>query len=145
MMLQLKAEAAQRAWPASCADGKNKGKRSKKSKAPESSDTEPEIKCPNLTDEEEADVIPNFNVRVSDYVLVKVYGKTRNRYKKYLSVVAMIESDGDQFVTFLKKVTSSKNSTTEEDWVIGSEVMRVLPKPIVSNRFVKFPEDVDAD
>lgn len=138
---RLEIEAAQKIRPGK----KPAAKKRKRTPSPVSSETERE-ETPELTDEEEASDEPVLQTRVGDYVLVKVFGKVPNRFKRFVSVVSMVEGDGDVFVTFLKKITSTKYSTTEEeDWVGSNDVIRVLPEPTVGSRFVKFAEDVEAD
>ena len=116
--------------------------------AAESSDSEPEEEMPVLTDEEEADdMAPAANAyKTGDYVLVKVFGKTPSRFKKFVAVVGMVESDGDLLVTFLKKVALTKyTSTEEEDWVGSRDVIKVLPTPVIGDRVIKFANDVESD
>ena len=119
---------------------KKRTKKQKKLSAAESSDSEPEEEMPVLTDEEEADdMAPAENAyKTGDYVLVKVFGKTPSRFKKFVAVVGMVESDGDLLVTFLKKVALTKyTSTEEEDWVGSRDVIKVLPTPVIGDRVCK--------
>lgn len=62
-----------------------------------SSDSETETETPPLTDEEECD-LPSIAAKVGDYVTVKVAGTTSS--KNFVSVVTMVEEDGELYVTF---------------------------------------------
>lgn len=69
------------------------------------SDSETRADTPLLTDEEDDADEPKRKYKVKDYVLVKVAGKKPNLFKKFVKAVTIVESDGDLFVTYLRRVS----------------------------------------
>ena len=49
-------------------------------------------------------------------------------------------------VTFLKRIAPAKYTRTEqEDWVGSRDVIRALPAPVISDRYIKFTTSVEAE
>ena len=49
-------------------------------------------------------------------------------------------------VTFLKRIAPAKYTSTEqEDWVGSRDVIRALPAPVISDGYIKFTTNVEAE
>lgn len=131
----LEQAARERAMP------KTKPKRKKIQLPAQASDSETEADTPPLTDEEEDVDEPKRKCKVGDYVLVKVAGKKPNIFKKFVAVVTMVESNGDLFVSYLRRVSGCtfNSAADDEGWVEDKDVVEELPQPTIDNRgLIKF-------